>query len=147
NFLGILQSEWAGAQAFSSFDTYLAPYVFKDRLSQIDVKKAIRSFVYNLNVPARWGQSPFTNITLDWNVPQDLQDQIPTKSGIHLFRGLQDKELNKFAAERGAANLEDLTYKHFQKEMNMINKAYYEVMTEGDANGQPFTFQIGRAHV
>ncbi|MDM1048539.1 MULTISPECIES: ribonucleoside triphosphate reductase [Sphingobacterium] len=147
NFLGILQSEWAGAQAFSSFDTYLAPYVFKDRLSQIDVKKAIRSFVYNLNVPARWGQSPFTNITLDWNVPQDLQDQIPTKSGIHLFRGLQDEELNKFAAERGAANLEDLTYKHFQKEMNMINKAYYEVMTEGDANGQPFTFPIPTVNI
>ncbi|WP_260039191.1 ribonucleoside triphosphate reductase [Sphingobacterium hotanense] len=147
NFLGILQSEWAGAQAFSSFDTYLAPYVFKDRLSQIDVKKAIRSFVYNLNVPARWGQSPFTNITLDWNVPQDLQDQIPTMSGIHLFRGLQDKELNKFAAERGAANLEDLTYKHFQKEMNMINKAYYEVMTEGDANGQPFTFPIPTVNI
>ena len=70
NFLGILQSEWAGAQAFSSFDTYLAPYVFKDQLSYKDVEKAVRGFVYNLNVPARWGQSPFTNITLDWMVPE-----------------------------------------------------------------------------
>ncbi|MDO9265750.1 MAG: anaerobic ribonucleoside-triphosphate reductase, partial [Sulfurimonas sp.] len=78
NFLGILQSEWAGAQAFSSFDTYLAPYVFKDKLPYNEIKKAIRSFVYNLNVPARWGQSPFTNITIDWTVPQDLKDQIPT---------------------------------------------------------------------
>ncbi len=72
NFLGILQSEWAGAQAFSSFDTYLAPYVFKDKLEFKEIKKAIRSFVYNLNVPARWGQSPFTNITIDWTVPSDL---------------------------------------------------------------------------
>ncbi|MGB5024140.1 MAG: anaerobic ribonucleoside-triphosphate reductase, partial [Saprospiraceae bacterium] len=79
NFLGILQSEWAGAQAFSSFDTYLAPYVFKDQLSFAEVLKAIRSFVYNLNVPARWGQSPFTNITLDWTVPKDLQDQFPSR--------------------------------------------------------------------
>jgi anaerobic ribonucleoside-triphosphate reductase len=69
NFLGILQSEWAGAQAFSSFDTYLAPYVFKDKLEFKEIKKAVRSFVYNLNVPARWGQSPFTNITIDWTVP------------------------------------------------------------------------------
>lgn len=74
NFLGILQSEWAGAQAFSSFDTYLAPYIFKDKLEYKEIKKAIRSFIYNLNVPARWGQSPFTNITIDWTVPSDLKD-------------------------------------------------------------------------
>lgn len=147
NFLGILQSEWAGAQAFSSFDTYLAPYVFKDCLSQIEVKKAIRSFVYNLNVPARWGQSPFTNITLDWNVPQDLRYQIPTKAGKHLFRGVNNEVLKTLAQERGVDNLEDLTYKHFQPEMNMINRAYYEVMTEGDANGQPFTFPIPTVNI
>ncbi|MEO8759377.1 MAG: anaerobic ribonucleoside-triphosphate reductase, partial [Bacteroidia bacterium] len=85
NFLGILQSEWAGAQAFSSFDTYLAPYVFKDNLSYPEILKAVRSFVYNLNVPARWGQSPFTNITLDWVVPSDLKEQIPTRFDKHLF--------------------------------------------------------------
>ena len=147
NFLGILQSEWAGAQAFSSFDTYLAPYVFKDQLTATEVKKAIRSFVYNLNVPARWGQSPFTNITLDWNVPQDLQDQIPTKSSQHLFKGLSNPILEDLAKERGVASLLDLCYKHFQKEMNMINKAYYEVMTEGDANGQPFTFPIPTVNI
>ncbi len=147
NFLGILQSEWAGAQAFSSFDTYLAPYVFKDQLSAVEVKKAIRSFVYNLNVPARWGQSPFTNITLDWNVPQDLQDQIPTKASQHLFQGLSNPILEDLAKERGVASLLDLCYKHFQKEMNMINKAYYEVMTEGDANGQPFTFPIPTVNI
>src|SRR5690606_2128091 len=108
NFLGILQSEWAGAQAFSSFDTYLAPYVFKDQLSYTDILKAIRGFVYNVNVPARWGQSPFTNITLDWTVPEDLQGQIPTKSGQHLFRGLQDSALLDQARQRGAKELEDL---------------------------------------
>lgn len=85
NFLGILQSEWAGAQAFSSFDTYLAPYVFKDRLGYDEVKKALKSFIYNLNVPARWGQSPFTNVTIDWSVPEDLAEQIPTKNDKHLF--------------------------------------------------------------
>ncbi|MFB2120514.1 ribonucleoside triphosphate reductase [Parapedobacter sp. 2B3] len=147
NFLGILQSEWAGAQAFSSFDTYLAPYVFKDQLPYADVLKAIRSFVYNLNVPARWGQSPFTNITLDWNVPDDLKDQIPTRREIHLFEGLQDEALRHLARERGAEFLEDLCYKHFQPEMDMINRAYYTVMTEGDANGQPFTFPIPTVNI
>ena len=93
NFLGILQSEWAGAQAFSSFDTYLAPYVFKDNLSFDEVLKAIRSFVYNLNVPARWGQSPFTNITLDWVVPEDLKTQIPTKKDLHFFEKNTDESL------------------------------------------------------
>lgn len=147
NFLGILQSEWAGAQAFSSFDTYLAPYVFKDNLSQKDVEKAIRSFIYNLNVPARWGQSPFTNITLDWVTPDDLKDQIPTKNDIHLFRDIKDPDLLYRTLKRGISNPEDMTYKHFQKEMNMINKAYYTVMTEGDANGQPFTFPIPTVNI
>lgn len=147
NFLGILQSEWAGAQAFSSFDTYLAPYVFKDNLSFNDVLKAIRSFVYNLNVPARWGQSPFTNITLDWVVPSDLKDQIPTKNNEHLFKGWSETELENKVKERGVDSFEQLTYMHFQKEMNLINKAYYTVMTEGDSNGQPFTFPIPTVNI
>lgn len=142
NFLGILQSEWAGAQAFSSFDTYLAPYIFKDNLSFSEVKKNIRSFVYNLNVPARWGQSPFTNITIDWTVPSDLKNQIPTKNQKHLFLGIKNDELQEKAKQRGFSSLIDMTYQAFQKEMNMINKAYYEVMTEGDKTGQPFTFPI-----
>ena len=147
NFLGILQSEWAGAQAFSSFDTYLAPYVFKDKLSFDDVLKAVRSFVYNLNVPARWGQSPFTNITLDWVVPEDLKGQIPTKNNIHLFKGIDNVAFLEMCQERGVTNPEDMTYEHFQAEMNMINKAYYTNMTEGDANGQPFTFPIPTVNI
>ncbi len=147
NFLGILQSEWAGAQAFSSFDTYLAPYVFKDGLSYKEIEKAIRSFVYNLNVPARWGQSPFTNITLDWVVPEDLKDQMPTKNDLHLFLGLDDPDLLAKVQERGVDRLEDLTYKDFHREMKLINKAYYTIMTEGDANGQPFTFPIPTVNI
>ena len=147
NFLGILQSEWAGAQAFSSFDTYLAPYVFKDKLSFKEIKKAVRSFVYNLNVPARWGQSPFTNITIDWTVPDDLKDQIPTRKQNHLLKDVLDSELEKIALERGCDSLENMTYKYFQKEMNQINKAYYEIMTEGDKTGQPFTFPIPTVNI
>jgi ribonucleoside-triphosphate reductase len=147
NFLGILQSEWAGAQAFSSFDTYLAPYVFKDNLQYSDVIKAIRSFVYNLNVPARWGQSPFTNITLDWVVPEDLKNQIPTRSAHHLFKNLKEEDFLRRMNERGVENPEDLRYEHFLPEMNMINKAYYTVMTEGDSNGQPFTFPIPTVNI
>ncbi len=147
NFLGILQSEWAGAQAFSSFDTYLAPYVFKDKLNFKEVKKSIRSFIYNLNVPARWGQSPFTNITIDWNVPNDLKDQIPTCKQNHLFKDIIDTELRFIAKERGCQALDSMTYKYFQDEMNMINKAYYEVMTEGDKTGQPFTFPIPTVNI
>jgi ribonucleoside-triphosphate reductase (formate) len=147
NFLGILQSEWAGAQAFSSFDTYLAPYVFKDNLTYEDVYKAIRSFVYNLNVPARWGQSPFTNITIDWTVPEDLKKQIPTRNDIHLFHGITDPLLTEKIRQRGVYNSEDLTYDHFKPEMDMIIKAYYTVMTEGDANGQPFTFPIPTVNI
>jgi len=147
NFLGILQSEWAGAQAFSSFDTYLAPYVFKDQLSFDQILKAIRSFVYNLNVPARWGQSPFTNITLDWIVPDDLKEQIPTKNNEHLFLNVENAALIEKAKERGVEKLTNLKYADFQKEMNLINKAYYTVMTEGDANGQPFTFPIPTVNI
>jgi ribonucleoside-triphosphate reductase len=147
NFLGILQSEWAGAQAFSSFDTYLAPYVFKDRLSFKEIKKAVRSFVYNLNVPARWGQSPFTNVTIDWSVPEDLKDQIPTSKESHLFKGLLDRKLEALALERGCNSLQEMTYKHFQKEMNQINRAFYEIMTEGDKTGQPFTFPIPTVNI
>lgn len=147
NFLGILQSEWAGAQAFSSFDTYLAPYVFKDQLSYEEVLKGIRSFVYNLNVPARWGQSPFTNITLDWNVPEDLKEQIPTRNDEHLFLNVTNENLIEEAKKRGVSKLIDLKYANFQNEMNLINKAYYTIMTEGDANGQPFTFPIPTVNI
>ncbi len=147
NFLGILQSEWAGAQAFSSFDTYLAPYAFADKLPYKEIKKAIRSFIYNLNVPARWGQSPFTNITIDWTVPDDLKDQIPTCKQRHLLKDRLDRELLAVANERGCEKLEDMTYKHFQSEMNQINKAYYEIMTEGDKTGQPFTFPIPTVNI
>jgi len=147
NFLGILQSEWAGAQAFSSFDTYLAPYVFKDQLTFEEVLKAVRSFVYNLNVPARWGQSPFTNITLDWIVPTDLKEQIPTKENRHLFENINNSKLLALAKDLGLETLTDLRYEHFQKEMNLINKAYYTVMTEGDSNGQPFTFPIPTVNI
>lgn len=153
NFLGILQSEWAGAQAFSSFDTYLAPYVFIDNLSFKEIKRAIANFVYNLNVPSRWGQSPFTNITLDFTVPADLRDQIPTRNGEHLFKGLgegnllEENDIVKRAKERGIENLEDFTYKDFQKEIEMIDIAYYEVMTEGDNEGQPFTFPIPTVNI
>lgn len=147
NFLGILQSEWAGAQAFSSFDTYLAPYVFKDNLSFDEVLKAVRSFIYNLNVPARWGQSPFTNITLDWVVPADLKEQIPTKNDHHLFEKITNESVFIRAKERGVTSLTEMRYEHFQPEMNLINKAYYTVMTEGDANGQPFTFPIPTVNI
>lgn len=147
NFLGILQSEWAGAQAFSSFDTYLAPYVFRDNLTFSDVLKAVRGFVYNLNVPARWGQSPFTNITLDWVVPEDLKTQIPTKNDLHLFSGIKEKSFLKRSKERGVAHPMEMRYAHFQQEMDLINKAYYTVMTEGDANGQPFTFPIPTVNI
>lgn len=148
NFLGILQSEWAGAQAFSSFDTYLAPYLFIDDLPYDEVKKAIRSFVYNLNVPARWGQSPFTNITLDWTVPDDLAPQFPTSRDRHLFERYENDPLMKERAQRlGVEKVTDLTFAHFQSEMDQINRAYYEVMTEGDSGGQPFTFPIPTVNI
>ncbi len=147
NFLGILQSEWAGAQAFSSFDTYLSPYLFKDQLPYKAVKKALRGFVYNLNVPSRWGQSPFTNVTIDWTVPRDLREQTPMSGNQHIFEGVEDEKLLAIARERGVESLTDLTYKHFQKEMMVIQKAFYEVLTEGDSTGQPFTFPIPTVNI
>ncbi|HOX44065.1 MAG TPA: ribonucleoside triphosphate reductase [Myxococcota bacterium] len=121
NFLGTLQNEWAGAQAFSSFDTYLAPFVRKDRLSYAEVKQHIQEFIYNLNVPSRWGtQTPFTNLTFDWVCPPDLRDQVPFLGGEPM----------------------DFTYGELQAEMDSINQAYIEVMTEGDARGRIFTFPI-----
>lgn len=147
NFLGILQSEWAGAQAFSSFDTYLAPYVFIDNLTFKEVKKAIRRFVYNVNVPARWGQSPFTNITLDFTVPEDLSEQFPTYNDTHLFLNINSDDLLDRLKEKNVDKVENLTYKYFQKEIEMIDVAFYEVMTEGDSQGQPFTFPIPTVNI
>ena len=121
NFLGIMQNEWAGAQAFSSFDTYLAPFVKVDNLTQKEVKQCIQSFVYGVNTPSRWGtQAPFSNITLDWTVPRDLVDQPAIVGG----------------RER------DFTYGDCQKEMDMVNKAFIEIMIEGDANGRGFQYPI-----
>ena len=121
NFLGIMQNEWAGAQAFSSFDTYLAPFVKIDNLSYHEVKQCIQSFVYGVNTPSRWGtQAPFTNITLDWVVPNDLA------------------ELNCIIGGKEV----DFKYKDCQKEMNMVNKAFIEIMIEGDANGRGFQYPI-----
>ncbi|MGG7048544.1 MULTISPECIES: ribonucleoside triphosphate reductase [unclassified Campylobacter] len=147
NFLGILQSEWAGAQAFSSFDTYLAPYVFKDDLSDAEIKKAITSFVFNLNVPARWGQSPFTNVTIDITCPDDLKPQIPTSNDEHLFKNFNDENALKRANERGKKALCDMTYGDFEPEMRRITKAFYEVLTAGDKNSQPFTFPIPTVNI
>lgn len=121
NFLGIMQNEWAGAQAFSSFDTYLAPFVKVDNLTYEQVKQAVQSFIFGVNTPSRWGtQAPFTNITLDWNVPDDLKN-LPAIVG--------GKEM-------------DFTYGDCQKEMDMVNKAFIEVMIEGDANGRGFQYPI-----
>ena len=121
NFLGIMQNEWAGAQAFSSFDTYLAPFVKVDNLSYKEVKQCIQSFVYGVNTPSRWGtQSPFTNITLDWTVPADLA------------------ELNAIVGGKEM----DFKYKNCKKEMDMVNKAFIEIMVEGDANGRGFQYPI-----
>ena len=121
NFLGTLQNEWAGAQAFSSFDTYLAPFVRIDGLSYDEVKQEIQGFVYNMNVPSRWGtQTPFSNLTFDWTCPDDLKGQVPLIGGVE----------------------QDFTYGDLQAEMDMTNRAYIEVMTEGDAKGRVFTFPI-----
>ncbi len=147
NFLGILQSEWAGAQAFSSFDTYLSPYLFRDQLPYDEVKKALRSFVYNLNVPSRWGQSPFTNVTIDWTVPRDLREQGPMSGGAHIFENERSEKLLALAKQRGVNELTELTYKHFQPEMKVIQRAFYEVLTEGDSTGQPFTFPIPTVNI
>ncbi len=148
NFLGILQSEWAGAQAFSSFDTYLAPYVFRDKLTDREIKKAITNFIFNLNVPARWGQSPFTNVTIDLICPDDLKEQIPTINDIHMFSDIaNDEDLLKIAKSRGKNSLCDMTYGDFQSEMDRINIAFYEVLTKGDKCSQPFTFPIPTVNI
>ena len=121
NFLGIMQNEWAGAQAFSSFDTYLAPFVKVDNLTYKEVKQCIQSFVFGVNTPSRWGtQAPFSNITLDWTVPADLKDQPAIIGG---------KEM-------------DFTYGDCKKEMDMVNKAFIDIMIEGDANGRGFQYPI-----
>ncbi len=121
NFLGTLQNEWAGAQAFSSFDTYLAPFVRKDRLGYSEIRQAIQEFIYNLNVPSRWGtQTPFTNLTFDWVCPEDLREQIPYIGGEEM----------------------PFAYGDLQAEMELINRAYIEVMQAGDGLGRVFTFPI-----
>ncbi|MDH0335274.1 MULTISPECIES: ribonucleoside triphosphate reductase [Pseudomonadaceae] len=121
NFLGTLQNEWAGAQAFSSFDTYLAPYVRQDSLDYAQVRQALQEFIYNLNVPSRWGtQTPFTNLTFDWVCPEDLREQVPVIAGQEM----------------------PFCYGDLQAEMDLINRAYIEVMMAGDAKGRVFTFPI-----
>jgi anaerobic ribonucleoside-triphosphate reductase len=121
NFLGTLQNEWAGAQAFSSFDTYMAPFVRIDGLTYSQVKQQMQELIYNLNVPSRWGtQTPFTNLTFDWVCPDDLKQQVPLIGGAE----------------------QDFCYGDLQVEMDMINRAYIEVMTEGDTKGRVFTFPI-----
>ncbi|MBB4121187.1 ribonucleoside triphosphate reductase [Martelella radicis] len=121
NFLGTLQNEWAGAQAFSSFDTYMAPFIRKDGLSYQDVLQSIQELIYNLNVPSRWGtQTPFTNLTFDWVCPDDLKEQHPIIGGEEM----------------------PFAYGELQVEMDMINRAYMEIMTKGDAKGRVFTFPI-----
>ena len=121
NFLGTLQNEWAGAQAFSSFDTYMAPFVRSDRMTYDQVKQCIQELIYNLNVPSRWGtQTPFTNLTFDWICPEDLREQIPVIAGEEM----------------------PFAYGDLQAEMDMINRAYIEVMITGDAKGRVFTFPI-----
>lgn len=121
NFLGTLQNEWAGAQAFSSFDTYMAAFVRKDKLTYEQVRQYIQELIYNLNVPSRWGtQTPFTNLTFDWVCPEDLREQVPVIGGEEM----------------------PFTYGDLQAEMDLINRAYIEVMTKGDAKGRVFTFPI-----
>ncbi|WP_290905000.1 ribonucleoside triphosphate reductase [Aquabacterium sp.] len=121
NFLGTLQNEWAGAQAFSSFDTYLAPYIRKDGLSYEQVRQCLQELIYNLNVPSRWGtQTPFTNLTFDWVCPEDLREQVPVIGGVEM----------------------PFAYGDLQAEMDMINRAYIDVMMAGDARGRAFTFPI-----
>ena len=121
NFLGTMQNEWAGAQAFSSFDTYLAPFIKKDNVPYEEVLQSIQELIYNLNVPSRWGtQTPFTNLTFDWTCPDDLKDQHPLIGGVEM----------------------PFTYGDCKREMDMINRAYIEVMTQGDAKGRVFTFPI-----
>ena len=180
NFIGILQSEWAGAQAFSSFDTLLAPYVFFDMMvegiTERDVKKALLSFVYNLNVPSRWGQAPFSNVTIDMTVPQTMRFLSPQRGNEPYFvrnwrefleaenltddldEALEKNEGWNRLIEEARKRIGDydsdeetilysLTYQHFAPEMMLINKAYYEILSEGDCTGQPFTFPIPTVNI
>ena len=137
NFMGTLQNEWAGAQAFSSVDTYLAPYVKKDNLSYEEVKQCMQELIYNLNVPSRWGsQTPFTNFTFDWVCPEDLREQHPYIGGH-----IAGHDENFMPIIEGQEEM-PFTYGDCQKEMDMINRAYIEVMMEGDVMDRPFTFPI-----
>ncbi len=137
NFMGTLQNEWAGAQAFSSVDTYLAPYIRKDNLSYDEVKQCMQELIYNLNVPSRWGsQTPFTNFTFDWVCPEDLRDQHPYIGGH-----IAGHDENFMPIIEGQEEM-PFTYGELQKEMDMINRAYIEVMMEGDVMDRPFTFPI-----
>ena len=178
NYLGILQAEWAGAQAFSSFDTLLAPYVFYDMyihgVSEADIKKAIVNFIYNLNVPSRWGQSPFSNLTIDWTVPASLKDLVPMRGDKPYFVGLYEhglkekvnshketcigeskylkfideirKRLNDYESDEEML-MYSISYKIFQPEMDIINRCFYQVLNEGDKDGQPFTFPIPTVNI
>lgn len=182
NYLGILQAEWAGAQAFASFDTLLAPYVFYDMavegLTERDIKKAIINFVYNLNVPSRWGQAPFTNLTIDWTLPPSLKDLIPMRGDKPYFvdvyetsikekyerdikyRGMfspgDSREIDFIDKVRERLNdyesdeetlMYSITYALFQPEMDIINRCFYQVLNEGDKDGQPFTFPIPTVNI
>ena len=182
NYLGILQAEWAGAQAFASFDTLLAPYVFYDMtvegLSERDIKKAIINFVYNLNVPSRWGQSPFTNLTIDWTLPPSLKDLVPMRGDKPYFVDVYESSVKEMY-ERDIKNrgmfgpgdsraiefidkirerlndyesdeemlMYSITYALFQPEMDIINRCFYQVLNEGDKDGQPFTFPIPTVNI
>lgn len=178
NYLGILQGEWAGAQAFSSFDTLLAPYVFYDMyidgMSEVDIKKAIINFIYNLNVPSRWGQSVFSNLTIDWTMPVSLKDLAPMRGDKPYFvsifeHGLKDKinshkeayigeskylkfideirrRLNDYESDEETL-MYSITYSIFQPEMDIINRCFYQVLNEGDKDGQPFTFPIPTVNI
>lgn len=178
NYLGILQAEWAGAQAFSSFDTLLAPYVFYDMyihgVSETDIKKAIVNFIYNLNVPSRWGQSPFSNLTIDWTVPTSLKDLVPMRGDKPYFVGIYEhglkekvnnhkeayigeskylkfideirKRLNDYESDEEML-MYSISYKIFQPEMDIINRCFYQVLNEGDKDGQPFTFPIPTVNI
>ena len=182
NYLGILQAEWAGAQAFASFDTLLAPYVFYDmvveELNERDIKKAIINFVYNLNVPSRWGQAPFTNLTIDWTLPPSLKDLVPMRGDKPYFvdvyessikekyerdsknRGMFGpgdsreiefvdkirKRLNDYESDEETL-MYSITYALFQPEMDIINRCFYQVLNEGDKDGQPFTFPIPTVNI
>ena len=182
NYLGILQGEWAGAQAFSSFDTLLAPYVFYDMIiegeTEVDIKKALINFVYNVNVPSRWGQSVFSNVTIDWTMPVSLKDLVPMRGDKPYFvdvfensikekyehdkknRGMfgpgDSREIEFIDKIRERLNdyesdeetlMYSITYAIFQPEMDIINRCFYQVLNDGDRDGQPFTFPIPTVNI